>query len=71
MFRQDFMSFGPFSNLEEAANCAKYIKTKFLHFCLEISKITQNNPRKTGAYIPLCLTLRLMLKLIGINQQMK
>lgn len=50
---QTFMSFGLFGSLDEANNCAKYMRTKFLRFCLGTLKITQNNPKETWKHIPL------------------
>ena len=48
-----FISIGAFETKEEAVNCAKYLKTKFLRCLLGILKITQDNPPSVWSYIPL------------------
>lgn len=49
-----FISFGCFSNREEAENLLKYIKTKFMRATLGIKKITQDNKNKeVWKYVPL------------------
>ena len=48
-----FMSIGAFDSEEQAINCSKYIKTKFLRCLLGILKVTQHTPPSVWAYIPL------------------
>ena len=48
-----FISIGAFNYEEEAINCAKYLKTKFLRCLLGILKKTQDNPPSVWAYIPI------------------
>ena len=48
-----FISIGAFNTVEEAINCATYIKTKFARCLLGILKITQHTPPAIWAYIPL------------------
>ncbi len=48
-----FISIGAFKTLEEALNCMKYLRTKFLRCLLGILKITQDNPPSVWAYIPI------------------
>lgn len=48
-----FMSIGAFDSREEALNCSKYVKTKFLRCLLGILKVTQHTPPSVWAYIPL------------------
>ena len=52
-YTQTFMSIGRFLYKEEAINCEKYIKTKFLRLLLGTLKVTQNNSKETWANIPL------------------
>ncbi|MBT0950470.1 Eco57I restriction-modification methylase domain-containing protein [Streptococcus infantis] len=40
---QTFISFGAFEKINEAENCLKYVKTKFLRVMLGTLKITQHN----------------------------
>lgn len=47
------MSIGKFEKEDEAVACLKYVKTKFARAMLGTLKVTQNNPRKTFANIPL------------------
>lgn len=47
------MSFGAFETEEEANNCLKYVKTKFLRLLLGTLKVTQNNSKDTWGNIPL------------------
>lgn len=49
---QTYMSIGAFDTEQEAINCVKYIKTKFLRALLGSLKVTQNNPRDTWSNIP-------------------
>ena len=42
-YTQSFISIGPFDTLQEAENCLKYVKSKFLRAMLGTLKITQNN----------------------------
>jgi thiol-disulfide isomerase/thioredoxin len=48
-----FLSIGKFDNAEEAKNCLKYIKTKFLRAMLATLKATQHNPKDCWKNIPL------------------
>ena len=50
---QTFMSFGYFDTENEAQNCLKYIKSKFVRCMLGILKITQHNPPDKWEYVPL------------------
>lgn len=50
---QTFISFGKFSNEDEADNMLKYIKTKFARVLLGVLKITQHNPSEKWQYVPL------------------
>lgn len=52
-YTQTFMSFGAFETEEEANNCLKYVKTKFLRLLLGTLKVTQNNSKDTWGNIPL------------------
>lgn len=49
---QSFISIGNFNTLEEAQNCLKYIKTKFMRVMLGILKITQDNPPEKWKFVP-------------------
>ena len=48
-----FISVGAFDTEEEAINCSKYMKTKFLRCLVGILKVTQDNPPAVWAYIPI------------------
>lgn len=48
-----FISIGAFETKEEALNCMKYIKTKFLRCLVGILKVTQHNPPAVWAYVPI------------------
>lgn len=50
---QSFISIGNFSSQREAENCQKYVKTKFARTLLGVLKVTQDNPKKTWANVPL------------------
>ena len=51
---QTFISFGSFSDENEAISLKKYIETKFLRSLLGISKVTPDNARKSvWEYVPL------------------
>lgn len=51
---QTFISFGAFENINEAENCLKYVKTKFLRVMLGTLKITQHNETaSTWGNVPL------------------
>ena len=50
---QTFVSIGKFGTREEAENCNKYIQTKFARALLSTLKVTQHNPPKTWANVPL------------------
>lgn len=52
-YTQTFMSFGAFETEEEANNCLKYVKTKFLRLLLGTLKVTQNNSKDTWGNISL------------------
>ena len=48
-----FISIGAFDTEEEALNCAKYMRTKFLRCLVGVLKITQDNPPAVWAYVPI------------------
>lgn len=51
---QTFISFGRFTDKNEANNCLKYIKTKFSRCMLGVMKVTQHNQSKeVWKYVPL------------------
>ena len=50
---QTFISFGGFDKKQDAVNCAKYIKTKFVRALLSILKITRRNNKDVWKYVPL------------------
>ena len=50
---ETFISIGAFTNVKEAQNALKYIKTKFARAMLGILKITQDNNRDVWRYVPL------------------
>ena len=50
---QTFISVGDFHTEAEAANCLKYVKTKFARALLGVLKITQHNPPEKWKYVPL------------------
>ena len=50
---QTFISVGRFEDRQQAENCLKYIKSKYLRTLLGVLKITQHNPPEKWAYIPL------------------
>ena len=50
---QTFLSIGCFSELYEAENLLKYIKSKFARVMLGVLKITQHNPAPKWKYVPL------------------
>lgn len=50
---ESFISIGAFKSESEAENAFKYVKTKFLRAMLGILKVTQDNPPKKWAYVPL------------------
>lgn len=52
-YTRTFISFGAFSNQNEAKNCMKYIKTKFARALLDTLKVTQHNSRNTWRNVPL------------------
>ena len=52
-FTQSFISIGAFDSEGEAANCLKYVKSKFARTMLGVLKITQDNPKDKWAYVPL------------------
>ena len=48
-----FLSIGCFDTQNEAANCMKYVKTKFARAMLGILKVTQANPKPKWRFVPL------------------
>ena len=48
-----FMSIGAFGTIDEAQNCCKYIKTKFVRCLLGILKVTQHTRPSVWAYVPI------------------
>lgn len=48
-----FISVGAFNTEEEAINCSKYMRTKFLRCLVGILKVTQHNPPSVWAYVPI------------------
>lgn len=48
-----FVSIGDFKVAEEAGNCVKYTKTKFVRTLLGILKVTQDNTPSKWKYVPL------------------
>lgn len=48
-----FIGIGSFESLDEAKNCASYLKSKFTRCLLGILKITQHSPAPVWAYVPL------------------
>lgn len=49
---QTFITIGSFETQVEAANCLKYVQSKFARTMLGILKITQHNPSATWKYVP-------------------
>lgn len=49
---QTFITIGSFETQAEAANCLKYVQSKFARAMLGILKITQHNPSATWKYVP-------------------
>ena len=49
---ETFLTIGCFDSEGEAANCLKYIKTKFARVMLGVLKITQYNSKETWGYVP-------------------
>lgn len=52
-YTQSFISFGEFTDKEEAEAALKYIKTKFVRSLLGVKKVTQHNGKETWEYVPL------------------
>ncbi len=52
---QSFISIGSFNTSEEANNCLKYIKTKFVRAMLGTLKVTQDNNKGTLVNVPVQL----------------
>lgn len=52
-FTQSFISIGAFDSEAEAANCLKYVKSKFARTMLGVLKVTQDNPKDKWAKVPL------------------
>ena len=50
---ETFLSIGAFATEREAANCLKYVKSKFARAMLGVLKITQHNTREKWVYVPL------------------
>ena len=50
---ETFLSIGAFATEGEAANCLKYVKSKFARAMLGVLKITQHNTREKWIYVPL------------------
>ena len=50
---ETFTALGAFDIEAEAANCMKYVKTKFARALLGILKLTQHNPAETWRFVPL------------------
>ena len=50
---ETFLSIGTFATEGEAANCLKYVKSKFARTMLGVLKITQHNTREKWQYVPL------------------
>lgn len=52
-YLQTFIGIGKYSNIEEAENTEKYVKTKFARAMLDVLKITQDCPGPKWKYVPL------------------
>jgi len=50
---ETFLSIGAFATEREAANCLKYVKSKFARAMLGVLKVTQHNPKSKWVYVPL------------------
>ena len=50
---ETFLSIGEFATEGEAANCLKYVKSKFARAMLGVLKITQDNTRDKWKYVPM------------------
>lgn len=50
---ETFITIGNFKTEKEAANCQKYIQTKFVQCMLSILKVTQHNAPKTWECVPM------------------
>ena len=50
---ETYLLIGPFDSKSEAENVIKYIQTKFFHFLVGLSKITQNTMKKEYKFVPL------------------
>ena len=50
---ETFLSIGEFATEGEAANCLKYVKSKFARAMLGVLKITQHNTREKWKYVPM------------------
>ena len=48
-----FISVGAFATEEEAINCSKYMRTRFLRCLIGLLKVTQHNPPSVWAYVPI------------------
>jgi hypothetical protein len=49
---ETYLVIGPFDKIEEAQNTILYTQTKFFHFMLSLSKITQNTMQKAYQFVP-------------------
>ena len=52
-YTQSFLGIGSFSTEDEARDCMKYVKSKFVRALLGILKITQDNPPEKWKFVPL------------------
>lgn len=50
---ETYLVVGPFNNKKEMINVESYIKTKFFHFMVYMTKITQNTMKKSYELVPL------------------
>jgi len=50
---ESFLQIGSFSDKIQAANCLRYIKTKFCRALLGTLKVTQGNPKSTWKNVPI------------------
>lgn len=51
-FTQTFIGVGTFDDKQEAMNCLKYIKSKFLRVTLDILKVTQDTTKAKWRFVP-------------------
>jgi site-specific DNA-methyltransferase (adenine-specific) len=50
---ETYLLIGPFDDKETANNVIQYTQTKFFHFMIGLTKITQNTMQKAYSYVPL------------------